>query len=288
LTRLFGSVQLEFPGVLTVADGRYVLRDVDCERVLVLETLGAPAPPRRRRRRAREVDPEAPPAALPLGRVTVVRAHLPFEHEDEARAWLDSSVDSEEQLDALLAEAFELLNRALHAQSVASADPSDGVLSPRDAVTARLGYGSGEQVAAGELSEARAIDPNAGTSRKRQRREELRPQERLAAVLGGRERFDPCEVLILRARADLDAGRNREAALQLRIGLEALLVEFTDPPADSSHDEDMAALTASRTAMGELANAALQSSLNEEQLHRAQELVAICERVIRRRRILRG
>ena len=45
-------------------------------------------------------------------------------------------------------------------------------------------------------------------------------------MLGGRERVDVCETLLLRARADLDAGREREAALQLRVGLEALLAEL--------------------------------------------------------------
>ena len=39
---------------------------------------------------------------------------------------------------------------------------------------------------------------------------------------------DACETLLLRARADLDAGRRREAALQLRVGLEALLVELEE------------------------------------------------------------
>ena len=253
----------------------------------MLETLGAPAPPRRRRRRARETDPGAQPAPLPLSRATVVRASEPFEHEGEAGTWLEASVDSEELLDALLAEAFELLNRALHAQAVASGDPRPGALSPRDAVAVRIGHGSGEQVADGEFSEAREVDARAGASRKRQRQEELRPQGRLAAILGGRERFDPCETLVLRARADLDAGRLREAALQLRIGLEALLAEFIDPPADSGHNEDMAALQAARTEAGELANAALHSNLTEKQLGRVRELVALCERVLRRRRVLR-
>ena len=59
-------------------------------------------------------------------------------------------------------------------------------------------------------------------------------------MLGGRERIDACETLLLRARADLDAGRDREAALQLRVGLEALLVELDGALADPGHEEDMA------------------------------------------------
>lgn len=288
MTRLFGFVQLELPGTLPIADGRYVVRDGEAERVLVLETFGAPPPPRRRRRRAREAEAGAPLPTVPLSRATVVRTSEPFGTEREASAWLERTVASEDRLDELLDEGIGLLNRALHAQAVAGCDPRPQALAPRCAVVARFGYGSGEQVAGGEFSEAREIDPRAGASRKRQRREELRPQERLAAVLGGRERFDPCEALLLRARADLDADRPREAALQLRVGLEALLAEFTDPPADPAHDEDMAALRARQADARDLAGQALSSTLDAAQTDQLGELLAICERLIRRRRVLRG
>jgi hypothetical protein len=285
---LFGFVQLELPGTLAIADGRYVVRDGPQERVLVLETLGAPPPPRRRRRRARASDTETQPPPVPLSRATVVRAFEPFDDEREASAWLTAAVASEGLVDGLLAEGIDLLNRALHAQAVASADPRVPALAPHHAVTARLGYGSGEEVASGEFTEAREVDARAGASRKRQRDEELRPQQRLAAVLGGREQFDVCEVLFLRARTDLDAGRSREAALQLRIGLEALLAGFSDPPSDPGHDEDMSTLKAARHDAGELANVALRGEPSEEQTARTRELIETCERVIRRRRVLRG
>ena len=83
-------------------------------------------------------------------------------------------------------------------------------------------------------------------------------------MLGGRERLDACETLLLRARADLDAGRQREAALQLRVGLEALLVELQGALADPGHEEDMATLTERRTEAGEAANAALRGELDAE------------------------
>ena len=49
------------------------------------------------------------------------------------------------------------------------------------------------------------------------------PEERFAALLGGREEVQPAEELVLRARADLNAGRLAEAALQARVAIEALL-----------------------------------------------------------------
>ena len=78
-------------------------------------------------------------------------------------------------------------------------------------------------------------------------------------------RLDACETLLLRARADLDAGRDREAALQLRVGLEALLVELKEALADPGHEEDMATLSERRSEAGEAANAALQGDLTREQ-----------------------
>jgi hypothetical protein len=289
LTRLFGFAQLEFAGTLAVADGRYVVRDDDGERVIVLETLGAPAPARRRRRRPRGVEAGSPPAELPLTRATVVRASEPFASTDEATAWLKQASGEEEAIDLLLAEAMGLLNRALHAHSVASGDPHVQALTPRHAVVVRLGFGSGEEVADGEFTAALEVDAQSGAvSRRQQRAEELRPQERLAAVLGGRGRLDACETLILRARADLDSSREREAALQLRVGLEALLIELHGALSDPGHEEDMTALKSRRHEAGELANAALVGDLNPAQLESLRELLAISERVLRRRRVLSG
>jgi hypothetical protein len=226
---------------------------------------------------------------LPLARTTLVRAFDAFAGEAEARRWLEESAAAEDTVDALLAEAIETLNRTLHAHALASGDPSPQTMSLRRAVAARIGYGSGEQVAVSEFAAAREVDVHAGAaSRRRQRTEELRPQERIAAVLGDREQFDACETLILRARADLDAGRSREAALQFRVGFEALLVELRGALADPGHEEDMASLGEARHEVGELANAALQGDLGPEQIQRAEKLLAICERVLRRRRILRG
>lgn len=290
MTRLFGFAQFEFPGTLAVADGRYVIRDEGSERVLVLETLGAPAPARRRRRRrAREVEPGAAPASLPLTRATTVRASEPFDTAEDAARWLEQASGEEEAVDALVAEGIALLNRALHAHAVASGDPNVQTMASRRAVAVRLGYGSGEEVASGEFSAAHEVDTRAGAAgRRQQRAEELRPQERLAAVLGQRERFDACETLLLRARADLDADREREATLQLRVGLEALLAELPGALSDPSHTEDIATLESRRHEVGELANLALKGDLETKDAQKVRELAEICERVLRRRRVLRG
>jgi hypothetical protein len=289
LTRLFGFAQFELAGTLAVPDGRYVIRDETGEQVLVLETFGAPATPRRRRRRPREADSDSPLPTLPVARVTAVRAFEPLDSVETANRWLADAVASEESIDQLVADGIDALNRALHAHAVASGDPNVQTLTPQRMVVVRLGYGSGDEVAAGDYAAAREVDTRAGTSsRRRQRAEELRPQERLAAVLGGREQLDACETLLLRARADLDAGRNREAALQLRVGLEALLAELPGAISDPGHKEDMATLTSRRHEAGKLANTALEGNLNSTQLKLLHELLAISERILRRRRVLKG
>jgi hypothetical protein len=255
--------------------------------VLVVKTLGAPAPGRRRRR-ARAIAAAETPAELPLTRVTAIRAFAPFADEAEAERWLDEATEAPDTAEVLAGEGVALLNRALHAHAVAAADPRAVELAPEDAVVVRLGYGSGEQTAAGGFAAAREIDMREVASRRQRRQEDLRPQERVAAVLGGRERADVCETLLLRARADLDAGRDREAALQLRVGFEALLVELRGSLADPGHERDMEILNERRQAVGEAANAALGGEPTPEQLHDVRELLEIGERVLRRRRVLRG
>lgn len=284
-------MQFEFAGALGVAAGRYLARNEgkeDRQSVLVVETLGAPATAGRRRQRPREADADALLPSLPLTRATTIRAFEPFAAAEEATRWLDRAVASDEEVDSLVAEGVGVLNRALHAQAAANADPYGQEVAAATALQVRIGVGSGDEVAAGRFSLAREVDVRGGTSRRRRREEELRPQERVAAVLGGRERIDACETLLLRARADLDGGRPREAALQLRVGLEALLAELPGALAGPDHEQDMAQLEARRQEAGGAANMALRGELDAKREDNVRELIEICERVLRRRRVLRG
>ncbi len=282
-------MQFELAGTIAVPDGSYLARDAaGAQSVLIVETLGAPSAPSRRRRRPIDMGPGAEPPPLPLVRATTVRAFEPFDSADDASHWLDETAMTEDMLDALIAEGVGLLNRALHACAAASADPRPQETGPEQAVTVRIGYGSGEELSAGRFSVARDLDIRGAGGSRRGREEELRPQELIAAVLGGRERIDACETLLLRTRADLDGGRLREAALQLRVGLEALLVELAGALVDPGHKKDMTVLEERHTEAAEAANAALQGDLDAAQEQSVRELTEICERVLRRRRVLRG
>lgn len=285
---LFGFAQFDFAGALPLPDGRYLSRDAAGESVLVVRTAGAPRPPARRRRRARAVEPDAAAPPLPLVRATAIRAFAPFASAEEAHRWLEEATEADDTVDVLVADGIALLNRALHVRAVAGADPHLNQLSPERAVAVRLGYGTGEEAAEGGFTEAREVAVRAAASRRRHRQEELQPQERIAAVLGGRESVDACEALLLRARADLDAGRRREAALQLRVGLEALLVELRGAISDPGHDRDMATLDERRQEAVEVAEAAVHDEPSAEQVESIGELLEVCERVLRRRRVLRA
>jgi hypothetical protein len=198
--------------------------------VLVLVTLGAPE--RRRlataRRRQRNAQPEPDPTPVATTRATIVDVAEPLAGAGDAAAWLGRAGEDD------LAAGLGVLNRALHAHRIATADPRAHGVRRHDALVARLGYGAGEQVAEGLWSDARElIDP--GPRRRRSRLPAA--QARLAAILTGRQAALACEELALRARLDLDDGRAREAALQLRIALDAALAELPRDAAVSALTE---------------------------------------------------
>jgi hypothetical protein len=289
LSPFFGFAQFDFAGSLPLADGRYLAsrEDDEGESVLVLQTLAAPPRPSRRRRKPRDAEAAPTPPEVPVARATAIRAFEPFERPEEAAAWLASATATEASIDAVVETGIALVNDALHAQAVAAADPHPAAVTPERAVAVRLGYGSGKQTAESTYGEAREVDVRApGGSSRRRRQEDMRPQERVAALLRGRQRTDVCETLLLRARADLDAGRRREAALQLRVGIEALLFELAGRLEDADHARDVEALEERRPAVEAAAERALRGDLASETETAVREALELAERILRRRRLL--
>ena len=146
-----------------------------------------------------------------------------------------------------------MLNRALHAHRAARADPAARDVTHGSALVVRLGFGSGDQVAEGRFQQGWELPRDV----KKVRRTMEAPDERFAALLGGREIVLACEELVLRARSDTDAGRTREAALQARIALESLLSEMPKLP-----DARRRPLEGDRDPVGEAANTALRGPLD--------------------------
>lgn len=243
--------------------------------MLVSATLGAPTRRRRARRirlRATERRPDPEPVALT--RLTVVTP----EQLGDARgagAWLERLARDPEAAEGFVADAVRLANRALHAHATAAQDPYTCEVSAERAVAIRVGFGAGEQVADGSWEDARELERR---EPRRRRSEALQPQERVAAVLGEHEVVAPCETLLLRARADLDQGRAREAALQLRAGLASLVAEL-------GAREDVTELRDRQPELARIADRALREDVDPDRVALLADTLARCERVLRRSRM---
>jgi hypothetical protein len=245
--------------------------DALVESVLVLTTLGAPERRRLSGRKPKAVT-EAVPEPVPTSRATIVRAS-PFASGSEAADWLASA-----DLDAELDGGIAVLNRALRAHRVAAADPYVTEVSRERALVVRVGYGSGEEVADGRFGECVELPRFA---RRRAKRSMEAPEERFAALLGGREEVLPAEELVLRARTDLNAGRLAEAALQARVAIEALLAALDD----SGESERV---LRHRDPVAAAANAALHGTIPGDSAAALEEAVAAMEMALKRRRLQRG
>jgi hypothetical protein len=237
--------------------------DALVESVLVLSTLGAPERRRLRGTRPRALT-TAEPEPVPTSRATIV---WPTPLASPA-AWLGDL-----DLDAEVASALSVLNRALRAHRAATADPYVPEVSRERALVLRVGYGSGDEVADGRFGEAVELPRFTGA---RVKRSMEAPEERFAALLGGREETHPAEELVLRARADLNAGRLAEAALQSRVAIEALsaLLKGSDAGVEAHRDAGAAA-----------ANEALRGPIAAGSAAALEEAVTAMERALKRRRL---
>ena len=277
-SRFFRFVQFEFPWELGPADGRYVIRGhaAEISHVLVVGTLGAA--PRRglvRRRRPVDAEPEPDPTPVVTVRVTLISPE-PFADERAATAWRKEA-DVDEEVDG----ALVVLNRVLHMHRTATADPYVREVAREQAICIRLGVGEGEQVSQGRWTDAVELPPP--KPRRESRGLALRPQERLAALLGGRDVPLASEELVLRARLDIDAGRHREAALQLRVALEAALSELTPWAERAAIAQRLDKLREERKAVGAAANRALEGGLDEETCADVERITRLVEAVLRTR-----
>jgi hypothetical protein len=213
---------------------------------------------------------------VPVTELTVIEVEA---IEGDREEWLDSLRANADARDELIERALGHAARALAARRLATADAAIPDPNLDAAIAVRVGYGDGDSLVDGRYEAAIDVPREAG---RRSRAAALRPQERMAALLGGRERALVCEELVLRARADLDADRTREATMQIRVGLEAMLAE-RDRLAQPGQDADLAELDGRRQATGQAANEALRGDLGAERRAEVGETIAICERVLRRR-----
>jgi predicted nucleic acid-binding protein len=217
------------------------------------------------------------PNPVATGRATIIDVSEPLADVDEAQRWLQRA--GEKDLEAGIA----VLNEALHAFRVVTVNPHLFPVGRRQALVARLGFGDGEQVAEGHWSDARELLESA---KREPRAKVLQPQARLAAVLGGRERALVCEELVLRARLDLDSGRDREAALQVLVGLDAAVAELQSDPAAPTLEERLDELRGHREAIAHAAQAALAGPLSAPDRAAVERALLRIEAALRARAVV--
>ena len=179
--------------------------DGPVEAVLVLGTLGAPERRWLRDRRPRERGARPRPSRCRPRRATVVRPEPFASAEADAAAWLDELRRDAELARRSSTARARVLNRALRAQRAAAADPYVGDVSAERALVVRLGYGSGDArgrrpVRRGARAAQRPARAGSGARWRRPRSASRRSSAAARRSLAAEE-------LVLRARADLDAGR---------------------------------------------------------------------------------
>ena len=181
--------------------------------------IGGLAAPRRARFGGAAARARRSPARVPVEvtRATVIAAAT-LDGEARAEAWLgeacgpaaDATVDG---------GARGAQPRAARAPRRGRRPVRERGRAPRDALVTRVGYGTGEEVSDG------ALDRGARAGRRRRRSSRARPRcgRRSASPRCSRRGTSTlaAELLALRARLDLDHGRDREAALQLEAALAA-------------------------------------------------------------------
>ena len=232
----------------------------------------------RRRRRAVEAAPEPEPEPVLTTRATLVDAAA-LDGDEAAAAWL-----ADADLEALAGDALMRLNRVLHAHRVAAADPYVREVARGQALVVRVGFGSGELVADGRWDRARSLAPGSGGARAlRPRTAALRPQERLAALLTGRDAVLACEDLTLRVRLDVDAARWREAALGLRPAFDAALAELDPWREVPGLPRRVEELRGRRDEVRALAATALQGGLDDGQIALLRTVLGRIEAALRTR-----
>ena len=150
--------------------------------MLVVQTLGAPHPSRgrgRRSRRAKRAD--SPPAVpdVPVSRCTVADSS-PLGDESEAKAWLKKTGGDPKARADYATAALAVLNRGLEALREEAEDRLVAEASFHHALAVRIGFGTGEQIADGQWTDAVELPPTPTP-----RHHDLEAQRRAALRLAG-------------------------------------------------------------------------------------------------------
>ena len=104
-------------------------------------------------------------------------------------------------------------------------------------------------------------------------------------MLGARDRALVCEELALRARLDLNHGREREAALQLLVALDAALAELPRDRTAAALAGRLSELRGQREAVAAAAQSALGGPLPDDQRETVSFTLGRIEAALRARAV---
>lgn len=271
---LFRIVQVEVAGEVDLPPGRWTVRGHANRPRAVVVVDATERPPRRFRRKRRKI---ADATSVPVSRVTVVDAD-PLEVADPDR-WL-----VEHDADAAVDEALAVIGRLVQLSAIAGGEVRSRPLRWSDLTRALLAYGSGYEGADGSWSSHRLVAvPADEPHRVRRSGRGLGNEERLADLLSGRDPVLAAERLNLRVQHDLDAGHYREAALQLRIAVEAAIAELEPWREAPDVDAALTELRGARGAVAETATAAVRGGLTDEQVESVRAIAAMLQTALVRR-----
>jgi hypothetical protein len=302
--QLFGFVQFEFTHAIGPHAGRYVVanpgsvdehgaapRSGDVRRaqalagvtmtagtadVLAITIVKARAARPKLRRRATPADAQSGGDDVPLLLATFVRGTEPMDNA-QALAFVRRAAESEELQEALVTDGLTVLNRAIAAYRAGARDPYVTEVARRDARRVRVGCGTSEQVADGRWEEAITLPPELAP--KPSREERLAPSEVTASVLSGRGAVFEAETVLLRAYADLDHGRDRAAALQVRAAIHLLEIELAEHEATAVSRLELDELAATADAV---VTRVSQTGGDPRAAEELEELIARLERGVER------
>lgn len=245
-----------------------VSRGVGGSDVLVVGVVDRPAARPRLLRRARQVDPAAPPAEVPISVLTYVRGSEPLA-EKPAAGRLGEIRFSEELQQRWVDVGLRVVNLAIRAYRAGAPDPYRIDVTRRDARAVRVGYGDTAEVQNGGWRQAYELPPEIGPRPKRIER--LRPAEAVATILSGSGGLLQAEELLLRALIDLDQGRTRGAAHQAAASLRLLPHELAGHPRGAEFD--LEAIAQRAVEAEQLAAVAARGELDAAQIRELEALV---------------
>ena len=287
MTDRFACVQLDVPGHLGLDDGRYLVRGADHEQadaVVVVQTLGgvaAAAAGRAAAGRARAEPGEDSPE-VPLTRLTVIPAE-PSEPEAAARE-LQRTAGDPEAAEALVTAGLRAVNTdaarppGRHPRSLRSRDRARGRSRRPDRIRHR------RRARRGALGGGRGGPPARAPPAPR-------PGAAPAGAPRGGARRSRADRRLRDAASDERAPTSTRAAPGRRRFSSGPASKRCSPSsrgdAGSEQAEDLAALQERLESTAGAADEALAGELSAERTDEVAETLGICERVLRRRQILR-